>query len=175
MPPTVVVAIDPGCLESARVVYNGVAVCEHAITSNEDLRLWLNDHKAPGLVLVLEEVQMFASHGVGKTVFDSVFWSGRFVERWFPYKWDRMFRTQVRAHLCHTMKSGDAQVRQALIARFGPYEEQAIGKKAAPGPLYGLKSHEWQALGLAVAWYDKHGHEPAPGDPVRPGVDADWK
>ncbi len=33
---------------------------------------------------------------------------------------------------------------------FGGTKEAAIGKKASPGPLYGVSSHAWQALAVAV-------------------------
>lgn len=167
----IVAAIDPGYLQSAFIVFDGLHVVAHRTEANDQILERLEETKViPGVVLVLEEVQMFASHGVGKEVFDSVFWTGRFVQAWVPKRWDRMIRSKVRAHLCHTMKSGDPQVRAALIDRFGPFKEKAIGNKSAQGPLFGLVGHEWQALGLAVTYLDQHGHE----DPIRPGVNAEF-
>jgi hypothetical protein len=53
-------------------------------------------------------------------------------------------------------------VRQALIDRLG-----LQGTKKAPGPTYGIKSHEWAALAVAVYGWDqlfgratKHGGPP---------------
>jgi hypothetical protein len=43
----------------------------------------------------------------------------------------------------------DANIRQAILDRFGG-KEKAIGKKANPGPLYGVKSHLWSALAVAL-------------------------
>ena len=43
----------------------------------------------------------------------------------------------------------DAQVRRACIDRVG-----APGLKRAPGATYGVTSHAWQALGLAVAYHE---------------------
>lgn len=148
-----ILAVDPGYRESACVVYDGKAVLAHSIETNEALLYYLQTfpHDA---VLVLEEMQVFRSnYGIGKEVFDSVFWSGRFVQAWHPKPYGRIIRAKVRGHL-GAMKGGDAAVRQALIARFGPYKEDAIGKKSNPGPLFGLKSHEWSALAIAVAWWD---------------------
>jgi len=39
----------------------------------------------------------------------------------------------------------DRRVRQALLAKIGP-----AGNKAKPGPTYGVKSHAWSALAVAV-------------------------
>jgi hypothetical protein len=48
-------------------------------------------------------------------------------------------------HLCNSMRAKDANVRQALIDRFGP-----VGTKKQPGKLYGVATHYWAALGVAV-------------------------
>jgi hypothetical protein len=47
------------------------------------------------------------------------------------------------------MKAKDANVRQALIDRYGGKAE-AIGTVKKQGPLYRVKSHAWQALAVAV-------------------------
>lgn len=172
----IVIGLDPGYQQSAVVAFNGASVVSHATLDNYELLRILPNMTArpqddPGpTLLVIEEMQMFASYGVGKEVFDSVFWSGRFAQAWSPRRFHRLIRSKVRAHLCHTNKGGDAQIRAALIERFGPYKEQAIGSKAKPGPLAGVVGHEWSALALAVVWFDLHGHE----DPVRPGVNAEF-
>jgi len=55
------------------------------------------------------------------------------------------------------MRAKDANIRQALIDRYGPGKDKAIGQKKTPGPLYGFKSHEWAALAVAVTWMDQQG------------------
>ena len=45
----------------------------------------------------------------------------------------------------------DALVRAELIAMHGGTKQIACGTKKAPGPLFGVSSHAWQALGLAYA------------------------
>jgi len=63
----------------------------------------------------------------------------------------------VKMHLCGQARAKDANIRQALIDRFGG--AAAIGRKAAPGPLYGISGDVWQALGLAVTWWDRREQE----------------
>jgi hypothetical protein len=87
-----------------------------------------------------------------------------------PRRFDRLYRSVVRGHL-RCMKGGDAAVRAALIERFGPFKEDAIGKKSKPGPLFGIASHEWSALALAVTWFDREGHKPVD---VRPGISPEF-
>ena len=51
--------------------------------------------------------------------------------------------------------SADSRVRAACIADHEtPGGPPAVGRKAAPGPLYGVTSHAWQALGLVLAWLE---------------------
>ena len=51
--------------------------------------------------------------------------------------------------------SPDSKVRAACIADHTvPGGPPAVGKKASPGPLYGVSSHAWQALGLILAWLE---------------------
>jgi hypothetical protein len=153
-----VLAIDPGSEQSAWVLWDGVVVHKHGKWPNEELlpHLALDsdiDH------VVLEQI---ASYGkpVGADVFETVWWTGRFCER-IPASrgWTRMPRAKVKQHICHSVVARDSYIRQALIDRFGG-KEKAIGKKASPGPLYGIKADCWQALALAITWVDLHGGTP---------------
>lgn len=139
--------LDPGPGNSAIVIFDGTGVRSALMTPNDEmlnrLRAWSN----PNLMLVCEGVESFGM-AVGKEVFETVFISGMFVQAWGG-QWTRIYRRQVKQHLCHTARATDANIRQALIDRFGP-----IGTKKEPGVLYGVKSHCWAALAVAVTWWD---------------------
>lgn len=60
-------------------------------------------------------------------------------------------RRTVKKVLLGKDKGGDPQVRAAVISWFGG-EDEAIGKKAQPNQLFGMKYDEWQACGLALAF-----------------------
>lgn len=158
-----VVGVDPGTEQSALVIFDGSRIVDHAILSNEQLLDRLRTGEDTG-VLVIEQ---FKSMGmiVGQTVYDTCFVSGRFVEAWFPASFALIPRVKVKHHLCGSHQAKDANIRQALIDRFGP-----IGTVNAKGLLHGLKSHEWSALAIAVTWWDQRGQLP---DPIRPGVTPD--
>lgn len=142
-----VLAIDPGTTESGWVIYDGGKVIEARVSANVDLVEMLSELSFQVSHLAIE---MVASYGmaVGKEVFRTVWWTGRFADRWFlltrrmPME---IFRKEVKLHLCQTPRAKDANIRQALIDKLGP-----PGKKAEPGPTYGVKSHAWAALGVAV-------------------------
>lgn len=137
-------AIDPGPTESAYVRYDGALPVSWAKLPNEELRRMLSNESPP---LVIE---MIASYGmaVGAEVFETCVWIGRFIERRGGHV-RRIYRRDVKLHLCGSARAKDANVRQALIDRYGG-KERAIGRKATPGPLYGLTGDCWAALGVAV-------------------------
>jgi hypothetical protein len=97
---------------------------------------------------------MIASYGmaVGASVFETCVWIGRFVQTASVSGGNvtRVFRKDVKLHLCNSPRAKDGNVRQALIDRLGPQ-----GTKKAPGPTYGVKSHEWAALAVAVYGWDQ--------------------
>jgi len=151
-----VLAIDPGPEQSAYVVWDGRSVQDHGKDANDLLRGYLGCTPLP---VVIEQI---ASYGmaVGAEVFETCVWTGRFMEAasrsQFRPPVIRLPRRDVKLHLCGSARAKDSNIRHALIDRFGG-KEKAIGTKASPGPLYGLKADTWQALALAVTWLDLHG------------------
>src|SRR5258707_8466005 len=91
---------------------------------------------------------------VGQETFTTVWWAGRFHEAWPNAQRYQLPRRPVKLHLCNSMRATDANIRAALIDRFGGSE--AIGLKRSPGPLYGLKGHEFAALAIAITWLETH-------------------
>jgi len=152
-----VTAIDPGTEESALVVYDSLAktIFTFRTWPNSDLVNWLATHSGPLDPLVVEMVESFGMP-VGAETFATVWWSGRFHQAWRGPA-HQLSRRAVKLHLCHSARATDANVRQALIDRFGPGKEAAIGLKSKQGPLYGLKSHEFAALGVALTWAETAG------------------
>lgn len=95
-------------------------------------------------------IEMVASYGmpVGKTVFDTCVWIGRFVEACHvPYT--RIYRMQEKMDLCQTMRAKDSNIRQALIDRFGK-----VGTKKNPGFFYGFKKDIWAAFAVGTTYLD---------------------
>lgn len=153
-----VVALDPGSEETAWILLRE-GTCEvlaHGKEDNETVLARLTGGQlinvwgpAPARVLAIE---MIASYGmpVGKDVFETCVWIGRFRERWGRYNVRFVYRREVKLHLCGDQRAKDGNVRQALIDRYGGSRRVAVGTKGAPGPLYGIKADEWQALGVAL-------------------------
>jgi hypothetical protein len=146
-------ALDPGPTRSHLVELhdNGHPV-EARSLDNDRMIHWLADTIVP-VHLVIEQVAGMGMP-VGAEVFETVFWSGRFAQAWEDNggTWSRLPRRAVKLALCGSVRATDATIRQALVDRYGPGKEAAVGRKAAPGPLYGIKADLWQALALAVTY-----------------------
>lgn len=143
-----ILAIDPGPTESAWCLYENGKPFDWNKTPNEELIVKLGHNVRPAEILVIEKVESFGM-AVGAEVFETVFWSGRFAQKWGP-NFNRLGRKDVKLHLCGSMRAKDANIRQALIDRFGG--PAAIGKKKSPGPLFGISGDVWSALAVAVTW-----------------------
>lgn len=148
-----VLAIDPGYTQSAVVLLQGDRPFVSFIDDNATVLAWLRRASIHDSPLVIEQVQSYGM-AVGKEVFETCVWSGRFWEAWSPRAVHQLPRREVKLHLCGQARAKDPNVRQALIDRYGPGKEAAIGRKATPGPLYGIKSDLWAALAVAVTWAD---------------------
>lgn len=147
---TVVTAIDPGTALSAIVGWDGARLTAAEILPNEQLvHLLRGTDLVPGL-LAIEQIESYGM-AVGREVFETVWWAGRFAEahahRGLPHR--MVPRRVAKLHLCKSPRAKDANVRQALLDRFG-----ARGTKAKPGVLYGVRTHLWAALAIAVSVAD---------------------
>ena len=145
-----ILAIDPGTHKSAFLVWDGSRVGECGILDNGDLLKRLAFFNFP---VKWAAIEMIASYGmpVGAEVFETCVWIGRFIERIGQTR--LIYRKDVKMHLCGTPRAKDANIRQALIDKLGH-----VGTVNNPGPLFGVKSHLWAALGVAVtAWENPEG------------------
>ncbi len=151
-----ILAIDPGPTHSAYVLL-------HHDGKPDEFGKLENERWAEGLAAIAPSlspdstiaIEMIASYGmpVGAEVFETCVWIGRFVEICHPREVRRIKRGEVKTHLCRSQKAKDSNIRQALVDRYGG-KERAIGTKAKPGPLYGIKADCWAALAVAVTAMD---------------------
>lgn len=152
-----ILAVDPGTTQSAYVLFEGEDAEKplrgFGIVENPRILKLMDDYKWKTAHFAVE---MIASYGmpVGADVFETCTWIGRFEERWGELCRSRVFRKDVKMHLCQSMRAKDGNIRQALIDRYGPGKAAAVGRKATPGPLYGVSKDVWAALGVAVTWWD---------------------
>ncbi len=150
------IAIDPGPRESAWVRMEADIPLQFAIEPNEEVLAKLRHQRFPhGAHLAIE---MVASYGmaVGKDVFNTCVWIGRFIQAWGgPHT--LVYRQDVKLTICHDSRARDSNIRQAIIDRYPPTgggKVPQIGTKAKPGPLYGVTKDVWSALAVALTWQE---------------------
>lgn len=140
---TRILAIDPGTTQSGWVNFDDGIVCS-GVMQNEDVLRHVGEAQATVLA-----VEMIASYGmpVGAEVFETCVYIGELKREWELKggRFLRVYRKDVKMHLCGTPRAKDPNIRQALIDLLGP-----PGTKREPGPTFGVKSHAWAALGVAV-------------------------
>lgn len=152
-----ILAIDPGPEKSAYATLNkDLKPVKFGIVTNEELLDDLNwDRLQRDYDVEHFAVEMVASYGmaVGKDIFETVFWIGRFWEAAHEFKEDRkrIYRKEVTVNLCGSAKAKDGNVRQALIDRFG-----VVGVKKNPGWFYGVSKDVWSAIAVGVTYADKY-------------------
>lgn len=154
-----ILAIDPGTWQSGWVLYNPGnkrhPVEAHAVEQNLDVIRMIRSTPLPGLTAIV--IEDFACYGmaIGTSSIKTIKWIGHFERTVIDHR--RMepvtiTRKDVKHHLCGTFKARDTNVWQAVMDRFGSDKSIAIGKKASPGPLYGITSHQRAALALAITF-----------------------
>ena len=158
-----ILAIDPGTSQSAFVEWQEGKIKDSGIVPNPQLLAMLRD---PGEIYTQELcIEAVASYGmpVGKEVFETCFWIGRFMQQWIVYhaKEPRLvYRRDVKLHHCASAKAKDSNIRQALIDKYGqPWtwkvidpNKPATGKNRVKveGVTFGLHDDLWAAFSLAT-------------------------
>ena len=148
----VVLAIDPGNIDTAYCSLRGRTILNFgkvpnaemltilrrhgAWKTNEEAKLDMYDHVA---------CEMICSYGMpaGASLFDTCVFIGE-IRAASLETVTLIPRIQVKSHICHSGKATDSNIRQALIDLFGPQ-----GKKSAPGPTFGISADVWSALAIA--------------------------
>ena len=141
----VIIALDPGPTQTAILQYGGKSLVLAVLLPNPAVRetlRWVRE-EYPDARLAVE---MIACYGMpaGRELFETCLWIGRFIEAWGG-SYRLVYRLECKLHLCKDSRAKDANLRRALLDRFGEK-----GTKADPGQLYGFKSHLFAALAVAL-------------------------
>lgn len=155
MTSTTILALDPGPeVTGYALVRTGEELLfplEFGIEKNGTI---LSELKSRSLIGDVVAIEMIASYGmpVGREVFETCLWIGRFIETAGSECCRLVYRKDVKSHLCGSPRAKDANIRQALLdlhPRTGGGAVPQVGTKGKPGPLYGISSHAWAALAVA--------------------------
>ena len=150
---TLILGIDPGPTKSGWVLYDtvtrrleGMGISPiHAVMEQIDLadEVWIEDittysgrgavgwHVIETCVHIGRVVQMAEIHGIAAA---------------------RVTRPAVCRHLCGDPRATKPMTREAIIDQFDPHRQfgrHGKGVSASPGPLFGVRSHIWDAVAVA--------------------------
>jgi hypothetical protein len=149
-----ILSIDPGNIESAyclieKETYKPI---EFGKIKNEELINKIRNNEFDIVYGYEMVIEMIASYGmpVGKEVFDTCVWIGKFIEAHYSGNGSYIYRKDVKMNLCNSMRAKDSNVRQALIDRFG-----IVGTKKNQGWFYGFKKDIWSAYAVGITYLDK--------------------
>lgn len=150
----ILLGLDPGTTHSGCVWFDGTRVVRAEHLENAGVVVAVSLLEIPRRFDAVA-CEMLACQGmpVGQETFETAYWIGRFMGA-CAMNWHRVYRNEVKLHLCGSARAKDANIRQALLDRWGG--RSAIGTKKAPGPLYGVTGHCWSALAVAVTAWDRH-------------------
>lgn len=152
----IVLSIDPGNVDSAYCFIDSDSLKPESFekTGNALVRAVVDSGCYD--VLVIERV---ASYGmaVGKDVFQTCEWIGRFTEAGEraekPIHY--IYRRDEKLHICGDSRAKDANIKQALVERFARHDfKQGKGTKARPDFFYGFKADVWQAYATGLVYIE---------------------
>ena len=176
-----ILAIEPGTTKSGWCYMVDGEPLDHGWFDNKKIYTQIKSLACP---VVIEDVSHMGMP-VGRDVFKTVRWSGRFdylAKEVMQQPVTYISRPDVKLSLCGSPRANDSTIRQALIDRFGG-DEVAIGGKKCKGKckckgwfgrdhatcpdcggtgkitpsgmLYDISGHVWSALAVCLTCYDK--------------------
>ena len=156
---SVVLAIDPGNIDSAFCVIDSESrrPLRFDKVANKELARLVKEELQPFDEFVIERVQSYGM-AVGKSVFQTCEWTGRFVQIVSDVALDipvsYIYRKDEKLHICGDSRAKDTNIRMALIDRFAK-TANGKGTKKEPDWFYGFKADIWAAYACGITYIEK--------------------
>lgn len=146
-----ILGIDPGNVSSGWVLYDTKShtIPYHGQTDNDAL-LQTIGHSPCGVVAI--EYMKTRGMRIAQEELDTQFMAGRLVQA-SGKRWLAISRMEVKMEICGDSRANDAAIAQGVRDLFpatGGGKRPKVGTKKQPGPCYGITSHRWQALAVAI-------------------------
>lgn len=146
-----IIGLDPGSEKSAYVWWDGKAIMDRGIYPNEEILELLEGlyTKWREPIILAIETMVSIPGGGGKSIVDTIFWSGQFYNEWHGEK------AKVPVHVVRKALGGkdDPGIRAALIVKFGE-PGSAKNPNLITYQLRGQGYHLWRAFAVCVFYMD---------------------
>lgn len=153
-------SIDPGPEISGWIITDNKplpTIFDFGVSETTALVKYIQNDKYKCKQLAIEAI---ASYGmaVGASVFETCYKIGQIIQAFGGadqtdcYK---IYRKSVKLAICQTVKAKDNNIRQAILDMYpatGGGKVPQKGTMKQPGPLYGISSHTWSALAVAITF-----------------------
>lgn len=154
-------AIDPGNTDSAYCLMEGETYVPLRFVKapNAEVRKALEAALCDYGLDVTVVIERISSYGmaVGREVFETCEWVGRFTEiaqrHGVPVEY--VYRRDEKLTICGDPRANDSNIRRALIDRFARFDfKNGKGTRQSPDWFYGFKADCWSAYAVAVSFVD---------------------
>ena len=157
-----ILAIDPGNIESGWCILEAGTLRPVNFDKSVNhlvLPLLTRKHDLFPLSAVVIERVMSYGMAVGRDVFETCEWIGRFTQRArdrrIPVYY--VFRGEEKLHICHDSRAKDSNIRRALIDRFADHDlTNGKGTKKDPDWFYGFRTDIWMAYAVGLTFLETH-------------------
>lgn len=153
-------AIDPGNIKSGYAIIEmpDFRLLEFGKVENDKLLQDIEEWYMVDCNIDAIAIEMVACYGmpVGREVFETCVWIGRFVQAMQGEEINYIYRKDEKMALCGSMKAKDSNIRQALINRYATHDfKNGKGRKDNPDTFYGVSNDVWQAIAVGVTYWEK--------------------
>lgn len=153
----IVLAIDPGNVESAYCIINSETLtpldfgkCDNQDILEEIIRCFDGD------IVVVERIAPYGM-AVGRDVYETAECWGRFIQKAEDTKKKTgfVYRKDEKLHICGDSRANDTNIRHALIDRFAKHDfKTGKGTKKNPDFFYGFKADIWAAYAVGITYIE---------------------
>lgn len=156
-----IMAIDPGNTESAYCVVNAETMQPIRFDKLQNIDLLAGIDLGNYLDVDIFVIERVASYGmpVGREVFDTCEWIGRFTQAIFTEYGKEpqfIFRMEEKQTICHSNTAGDSNIRRALIDKYAKHDlKNGKGTIKNPDWFYGFRADVWAAYAVAETYNQK--------------------